>query len=809
MVGKKKEAKEAKIADLKGATIIDRAPKRMRDWGDLAKLSIFLILSALVVISSLWLKNTTNSIESDVKRVSYPFSWLVLLPLSLLFNIVLSAIVIAVFIQLLFKRMWIPALSSALALIGGFCVSVICAHLFFIYRLDSFLGAGSSFRAGSFDASLTVMAFLTASNGRSMRNKLGWAWKVYYCALAIVVIASLSTVPAALMAIFTGAWIGMALRLAFGTPGSGAWGEQLAAGLAGCGMQVERLERIEPSSPQKICCDGAKRSRYYSLSSKGKRYLMVVNDEQQHSLRYLKQMWDAVKMEGLTIRHDRSVEAMAERHYTILLDLKDMGAPAPRPARVGSVSDSAFMVFDLPSSPSSLITSSAMEESDIKSLVSYLNSLHEKGITHRNISPSSLARNGEGEPFLIGWAGGDVISGSAHKKIDMIQLLAVLSTFGGVEKTVEIAKEVLGASALATLFPYAQTIVIPKSTRREKGWRKKVLKPLKSALEGIARDEDKMLQTVRLARFNIRRFITVLLVTIALVVVFTQLNFKQVIKAIEGANPWWSLAACAIGLVAWTGSATAFGVFIDKSKRKKHHLGILGTQAVASFAAVSMPAIAGPIAVNITFLRKIGYSNTEATAIASADTVTEFSTTILMFIILGFFTGQNVFHNLIPNKMIIIVTAGVLAGLVALAMAIKPARDWIRKKCLPVLKSYGSMLGKLLSHPLTLLISMAGSIVQNTALDMAFWFSLLAFGYHLNFIETLFLFLFANGVGSAVPTPGGLGAIETVLSTTFIGIGVPGAIAVSATLLFRLATYWLRMALGALYMKYMEKKQLL
>ncbi|MBR4399480.1 MAG: flippase-like domain-containing protein, partial [Aeriscardovia sp.] len=451
-----------------------------------------------------------------------------------------------------------------------------------------------------------------------------------------------------------------------------------------------------------------------------------------------------------------------------------------------------------------------LSDQDVRDLLVYLNSLHEKGLTHRNISPSALARDSRGDPFLIGWAGGDVISSTAHKKIDMIQLLALLSTFAGVEKTVQIAKEVLGASNLAMLFPYAQAIVIPKATRKkEKGWRRKVLKPLKSALEEIAREEDKMLQTVRLARFNLRRFVTVLLVTIALIVVFTQLNFKQVIKAIEGANPWWSLAACAIGLVAWSGSAIAFGVFIDKSKRKKHHLGILGTQAVASFAAVSMPAIAGPIAVNITFLRKIGYTNTEATAIASADTVTEFSTTILMFIILGFFTGQHVFHNLIPNKMIIIVTVGVLAGLVALAMAIKPVREWVIKKCLPVLKSYGSMLGKLLSHPLTLLISMTGSIIQNTTLDMAFWFSLLAFGYHLGFIETLFLFLFANGVGSAVPTPGGLGAIETVLSTTFIGIGVPGAIAVSATLLFRLATYWLRMALGALYMKYMEKKQLL
>ncbi|MBR6439707.1 MAG: flippase-like domain-containing protein, partial [Aeriscardovia sp.] len=686
---------------------------------------------------------------------------------------------------------------------------IVCAHLFSIYRLASFVGGGGSFRAGSFDASLTVMAFLTASNGRSMRNKLGWAWKVYYAALAIVVMASLSTVPAALMAIFMGAWIGLAFRLAFGTPGSGAWGSQLAAALAGCGMEVEKLERIEPAQWQILCCDGAKRSRYYSLSSGGKSYLMAVNDEQQHSLRYLEQIWYAVKMEGLTIRHDRSVGAMAEHHYAVLMALESLGGEGPRPVRLGSVSDSAFIVFETPQDPPERPELKSLSKEDLASLISSLNSLHEKGLTHRDISPSCLARDAEGRLFLVGWSGGDMISSTAHKRIDMIQLLALFSTLAGVEETMEAAKEVLGSPALALLSPYAQRIVVPKSTRKEKGWRKKVLKPLKSSLDAAAREEDQMLQTVRLARFNLRRFITVLLVTIALVVVFTQLNFKQVIKAIEGANPWWSLAACAIGLLAWTGSGIAFGVFIDKSKRKRHHLGILGTQAVASFAAVSMPAMAGPIAVNITFLRKIGYKNTEATAIASADTVTEFSTTFLMFIVLGFFTGQNVFHNLIPNKMIVIVAVGVLVGLVALAMAIRPVRNWIKRKFLPVLKSYGSMLGKLLSHPATLLISMVGSIIQNTALDMAFWFSLLAFGYHLNFIETLFLFLFANGVGSAVPTPGGLGAIETVMSTTFIGVGVPSAIAVSATLLFRLATYWLRMALGALYMKYMEKKQLL
>ncbi|MBR6439993.1 MAG: hypothetical protein IKS61_01595, partial [Aeriscardovia sp.] len=112
MVGSQNPAKGA----AKAPEISDRAPKRIRDWGDLAKLALFLVLSALVVISSLWLENTTNSIESDVQKVSYPFSWLVLLPLSLLFNVVLSLIVIAVFVQLLTKKMWIPALTSALAL---------------------------------------------------------------------------------------------------------------------------------------------------------------------------------------------------------------------------------------------------------------------------------------------------------------------------------------------------------------------------------------------------------------------------------------------------------------------------------------------------------------------------------------------------------------------------------------------------------------------------------------------------------------------------------------------------------------------
>ena len=92
---------------------------------------------------------------------------------------------------------------------------------------------------------------------------------------------------------------------------------------------------------------------------------------------------------------------------------------------------------------------------------------------------------------------------------------------------------------------------------------------------------------------------------------------------------------------------------------------------------------------------------------------------------------------------------------------------------------------------------------------MSFWAALLAFGYHTNVIETTFLYLLSNTIGSAVPTPGGLGGVEAMLFAAFTSTGVPGAIAMSATMLYRVLTYWIRIPLGALSMKWLEKHNLI
>jgi len=56
--------------------------------------------------------------------------------------------------------------------------------------------------------------------------------------------------------------------------------------------------------------------------------------------------------------------------------------------------------------------------------------------------------------------------------------------------------------------------------------------------------------------------------------------------------------------------------------------------------------------------------------------------------------------------------------------------------------------------------------------------------------QLVFLYMTANTVASAAPTPGGVGAIEAALIAALTGAGVEPAVAVSAVVVFRLATYW-------------------
>jgi undecaprenyl-diphosphatase len=91
---------------------------------------------------------------------------------------------------------------------------------------------------------------------------------------------------------------------------------------------------------------------------------------------------------------------------------------------------------------------------------------------------------------------------------------------------------------------------------------------------------------------------------------------------------------------------------------------------------------------------------------------------------------------------------------------------------------------------------------------IAFVLSCRAFDIDIGFARLGALYLGANTIASAVPTPGGVGAIEAALVMVLTSAGVDQSVAWSATLLFRLVTYWLPTVPGYVALRYCERADL-
>ncbi len=87
-------------------------------------------------------------------------------------------------------------------------------------------------------------------------------------------------------------------------------------------------------------------------------------------------------------------------------------------------------------------------------------------------------------------------------------------------------------------------------------------------------------------------------------------------------------------------------------------------------------------------------------------------------------------------------------------------------------------------------------LVLNTGYVLALDASLRAFSASLAVPAVVVVYLAASTLGSAVPTPGGLGAVEAALVGGLTTTGIPVGPALAAVLLFRIATFWLPAPIG-------------
>lgn len=587
---------------------------------------------------------------------------------------------------------------------------------------------------------------------------------------------------------------------------------------------------------QVTCCDSACKN----FQGKTQTYIASVSDEHTSAAGYVTQIWHLIRLaSGIDLRTDRSVSQASHHHADILLALRNIGITVPHVLARTEYKASSITLFE-DGSQFTQVDWQTVSDAQLLEVLQQLNLAHSRGITHRNIGIDSFAmytntayeqcagqsaqddvspRTHYAEPtyahepiqaheptsthmVLSGWIHGDDASSASTIALDRVQALTALTCQIGLERTLQLAQQVWDDATLASLVPFVQRVAVTSSTKNSAQYSRKILVSLRERLTQLIPDNDnEPLEPASLARFSPKNILTWALVIIAVSITVTQINPHEFIVALQSANPWMAGLCFVFGIASWVGSALALGVFIDPDKRKP--VAILASQAVGTFTTASMPAGVGPAVINLQYVRKCGYKTTTASAIMSAVVAVQAATIVILLLIIGVFTGRNTLSGMIPTNLVVAVI-GIVALIASGAMIIPYTRRIILEHVLPKVLTYARQLLDLLTRPQTIALASLGWLLQSVLLGLSFWAALLAFGQQANPIETIFIFVLTNTVASAVPTPGGLGAIEAALALGFTSLGVPYAVALSSTLLFRLLTYWLRLPIGAVALRWMN-----
>ena len=116
---------------------------------------------------------------------------------------------------------------------------------------------------------------------------------------------------------------------------------------------------------------------------------------------------------------------------------------------------------------------------------------------------------------------------------------------------------------------------------------------------------------------------------------------------------------------------------------------------------------------------------------------------------------------------------------------------------MPQLRAVVPQIVGVLQRPAKLAELLGGALLLDITFVSALYCACRAFGVQPPIAAVAVVYFAGAIIGSAVPTPGGLGGIEAAMSAGLtIAAGVDSSTAVSAVLLYRIMTYWLPIPAG-------------
>ncbi|MEU8846126.1 lysylphosphatidylglycerol synthase domain-containing protein [Streptomyces sp. NPDC048564] len=312
-------------------------------------------------------------------------------------------------------------------------------------------------------------------------------------------------------------------------------------------------------------------------------------------------------------------------------------------------------------------------------------------------------------------------------------------------------------------------------------------------------------EPARLERVRPRTLISLIAGAIGAYFLLTQLTHIEFGPLIANAQWGWVAAAVLFSAASYFAAAMALLGFVPERVPFRR---TVSAQVAGSFVKIVAPAAVGGVALNTRFLQRAGVRPGLAVASVGASQLFGLGCHILMLLAFGYLTGTEKTPSLSPSRTVI---AGLLtvAVLVLVVTSVPFLRKFVVTRVRSLFAGVVPRMLDVLQRPQKLVTGIGGMLLLTACFVMCLDASIRAFGSEgtsISLASVAVVFLAGNALGSAAPTPGGVGAVEATLTVGLIAVGLPSEVAAPSVLLFRLLTLWLPVLPGWLAFNHLTRK---
>ncbi|MFD7778496.1 lysylphosphatidylglycerol synthase domain-containing protein [Streptomyces sp. NPDC001939] len=312
-------------------------------------------------------------------------------------------------------------------------------------------------------------------------------------------------------------------------------------------------------------------------------------------------------------------------------------------------------------------------------------------------------------------------------------------------------------------------------------------------------------EPARLERVKPRTLVSFIAGAIGAYFLLSQLTHIEFGKLFDQAQWGWVAAAVLFSALSYFAAAMSLLGFVPE---RVPFLRTVAAQVAGSFVKIVAPAAVGGVALNTRFLQRAGVRPGLAVASVGASQLFGLGAHIMMLLTFGYLTGTEKTPSLSPSRTVI---AGLLtvAVLVLVVTSIPFLRKFVVTRVRSLFAGVVPRMLDVLQRPQKLITGIGGMLLLTACFVMCLDASIRAFGDEsttLSLASVAVVFLAGNALGSAAPTPGGVGAVEATLTVGLIAVGLPKEVAAPAVLLYRLLTLWVPVLPGWLFFNHLSRR---